>query len=278
MSESVLRTGRFLLLILLVELSLVGTADAQQQAQQQKQQQKKAQPAAFAALAKVAKAYNIEIVTADLGLPVQTTHGAIEGRPAAQQELENYADLFVQEFTLYPTALVKRARLKRVVLCNEVAFAGQRRNAVPDFEHDTLYLDVSRGAYNKLYLRKVIHHEFFHIVDYRDDGSVYKDDLWAALNPSGFQYGTGGRNAQDKPDTSLLTDKYPGFLNHYSTTGVEEDKAEMFANMFVEPAYVESRMKKDAVLRSKVVLMKSLLGRFCPDMSDAFWDKLRRRG
>jgi hypothetical protein len=266
------RTGRLLLIIFLLELSFIGAAGAQQATQ------RKARAAALAELSKVAKAYNIEIVTNDLKLPVQTTYGAIEGQQAAQQELENYAGLFVEEFTLYPAALVKRAHLKRVVLCNEVAFAGQRRNAVPDFEHDTLYLDVSRGAYNRSYLRKVLHHEFFHIVDYRDDGSVYKDEQWAALNPPNFKYGSGGRNAQDMPDTSLLTDKYPGFLNHYSTTGVEEDKAELFANMLVEPAYVESRMKKDAVLRSKVMLMRRLLAGFCPDMNDAFWDKLRRRG
>ncbi len=62
-----------------------------------------------------------------------------------------------------------------VVRARELTFAGQRRNAIPDFEHDTLYLDVSRGAYSKSYFRKVIHHEFFHIIDYRDDGSLYND-------------------------------------------------------------------------------------------------------
>lgn len=267
MKELVLRIGRFLIFILLAELALVA-----QQAEKTSDA-----PRAFSELSKVAKAYGIEIVTADLGLPVQTTHGAIEGQAAGRRELENYVGLFIQEFTLYPTSLVKRTRLKRIVLCNEVAFAGQRRTAVPDFEHDTLYLDVSRGADNRSYLRKVLHHEFFHIVDYRDDGSVYRDDEWAALNPSGFRYGSGGRNSQDRPDTSQLSDNYPGFLNHYSTTGVEEDKAELFANLFVEPAYVESRTKRDAVLQAKVLLMRKLLRVFCPDMNDAFWDKLKRR-
>ena len=109
-----------------------------------------------------------------------------------------------------------------MVLCKELSFAGQRRNAIPDCEHETLYLDVSRGSYSKTYLRGVIHHEFFHIIDFRDDGSVYQDKRWKALNPEKFRYGSGGRTVQDLAKTSVLTDKYPGFLNHYSTTGVEE--------------------------------------------------------
>lgn len=172
---------------------------------------------------------------------------------------------------------MKQSQLKRVVLCNELYFAGQRRNAVPDFEHDTLYLDVSRGSYNKSYLRKVMHHEFFHIIDYRDDGDLYQDEQWSALNPPGFKYGSGGDNAQDLRDTSVFTDKFPGFLNHYSTTGVEEDKAEMFANLIVAHAYVEGRIQKDAVLREKLKLLEKLLLRFCPDMNGEFWNKISRR-
>ena len=52
---------------------------------------------------------------------------------------------------------------------------------------------------------------------------------WDALKPKDFKYGSGGKNAQDISTTSLLTEKYPGFLNHYSTTAVEEDKAEVLA-------------------------------------------------
>jgi hypothetical protein len=226
-------------------------------------------------LEKIAKAYKVEIVTADPSFPVKTTHGTIDGKGTYKQDLKEYTSLFAPEFTLYPADLVKRSQLKRVVFCNELSFAGQRRNAIPDFEHDTLYIDVSRGKYSKSYLRKVIHHEFFHIIDLRDDGSLYKDERWEALNPADFKYGNGGRNAQDLMQTSLLTDKFPGFLNHYSTTGVEEDKAEIFANLIVDPAYVDARAKKDRVLKAKVQRMNELLMSFCPSMNDQFWEKVR---
>lgn len=226
-------------------------------------------------LEKMAKVYRIEIVTADTRFPVKTTHGKIDGNSADKKALESYTALFAPEFGLYPPDLVKKSQLKRVVLCKDLSFADQRRNAIPDYEHDTLYLDVGRGTYSKPYLRKVIHHEFFHIIDYRDDGSVYTDERWSALNPAKFQYGNGGQNAQALRETSVLTDKFPGFLNHYSTTGVEEDKAEVFANLIIEPAYVEDRAKTDPVLKAKIQRMKELLIKFCPEMKDAFWEKVK---
>jgi hypothetical protein len=227
-------------------------------------------------LDKIAKEYKIEIVTAEPRFPVKNPHGAIDGKRAEAKALENYAGLFALEFNLYPPALVTRSKLKRVVLCSELSFAGQRRNAIPDFGEDTLYLDVSRGTYSKPYLRAVIHHEYYHIIDYQDDGSVYRDERWEALNPADFKYGSGGRNAQDVKTTSVLTDRYPGFLNHYSTTGVEEDKAEVFAHLIVNAARVEEQAKKDRVLQTKVGRMKELMAAFCADVNADFWGKARR--
>jgi hypothetical protein len=77
-------------------------------------------------------------------------------------------------------------------------------------------------------------------------------------------------------DTSVLTDKYPGFLNHYSTTGVEEDKAEVFANLIFDAAYVAERAKKDKVLATKIERMKELLTKFCPEMNQKFWTKVEK--
>src|SRR5947209_4015840 len=92
-------------------------------------------------LEKIARTYKIEIVRSDPSFPVKTTYGAIDGKGAGKKEVQEYAGLFAPEFALYPTDLIKRSQLKRVVLCDDLSFAGQRRNAIPDYEHDTLYLD-----------------------------------------------------------------------------------------------------------------------------------------
>jgi len=227
-------------------------------------------------LGKVAKTYQIAVDYEAPRFPVKTHWGAIEGRKPDRKNLERYTPLFVREFTLLPPALITKTKLKKVVLCEDLAFVGQRRNAAPDWEHDVLYLEVSRGSYAPRYLATVIHHEFFHMVDYRDDGQVYKDDVWAALNDKGFKYGNGGKNWQKDKSTTAFTSKYPGFLTHYGTTGVEEDKAELFAHLIVNPAHVKERCKDDAVLRAKVARMKQLLATFCPEVNEAFWKKVEK--
>src|SRR5262249_1253771 len=109
--------------------------------------------------------------------------------------------------------------------------------------------------------------------NFADDGLRAEDERWASLNPRGFRYGTGGENAQNMPQSSWLSDDYPGFLNHYSTTAIEEDKAEVFANLMVESEYMESRAKRDPVIRAKVRRMKEFMIGFCPETDDQFWGR-----
>jgi len=230
--------------------------------------------ATLALLSEIASSYRIEIAAAQLAFPIKTTHGFIHGRTAAHDSLVKYGPLFVNEFKLYPKQFVEASKLRKVVLCEDLSFDGQRRNAVPDFEHNALYLDAKRGDHNVKYQRKVLHHEFFHIVDFVDGGKIYVDDQWAAMNPVDFRYGTGGRNAQDNASTSVLTDRFSGFLNHYSTTGVEEDKAELFANMLVDFQHVLQRAMRDPVVQKKVDAMKRLLARFCKELDEGFWARV----
>jgi hypothetical protein len=225
-------------------------------------------------LKKLAKTCKIEIVTEKPEFPVKTTHGAINGKAADAKKVEIYAGLFVEEFSLYPEAFIKKSKLRRVVFCIELSYAGQLRAAVPDLENNTLYLDVKRGDYSKPYQRGAIHHDFFHMVDWMDDFKLYEDDEWTKLNEKGFKYGTGGVNAQNDPTTGVLTDKYPGFLNHYSTTGVEEDKAEIYCHLIISSGHVAEKVKKDPVLKTKTERMRKLLADFCREMNDAFWEKI----
>jgi hypothetical protein len=222
-------------------------------------------------LEKLAEDYQIEIVTSGIRFPLRTLHGVIQGRNANRDELQDYVQIFTSEFALYPLDVVRRSQLKTVVLCCDLTLDGHPQGGFPEYEHATLFLNIDSGLYDKTYLRRAVHHEFFHVIDYLDDGNVYEDERWARLNPPKFGYGGGGRSARDLPETLLLTDKFPGFLNHYSTTGVEEDKAELFANLIVDVDHVEDRAKQDPVLQDKVKLLKALLERFCPEMNDKFW-------
>lgn len=223
------------------------------------------------------KKYAITVVTEAPPFPVKATYGRIEGKPAEKKDLDSYLKILLEEWNLYPPELVTKTGLKRIILCQELAFNGQRRTAIPDFEHDDLYFDVSRGRSNALYVRKVIHHEYFHVIDLRDDGQLYRDPAWAALNPEGFQYGAGGAAVQNDSSVSLPSDSIPGFLNKYGATGVEEDKAELFAALFAEPERVAKRVEQDSFLAAKLARLKELLQAFVPTMDKTFWERFPRK-
>jgi hypothetical protein len=233
-------------------------------------------PAAEADLAALAKAHAVEVVARGPTFPVKTAHGPIDGAEADRADAESYAAVFAQEWGLYPPELVRKAGVKRVVFCKGLAFAGQHRTGVPDFEHDTLYLDVARGRHDDRYVRKVIHHEFFHFVDLRDDGHLYADERWAGLNRPGFRYGPGGAKLQDDPTVTTTGRDAPGFLNRYAAAGVEEDKAEVFAHLVVEPKAVAARAAGDKYVRQKAERMRELLAGFTRAAGDDFWAAVER--
>ncbi len=227
-------------------------------------------------VAALADKYALRVVHVNTRFPVAIAHGDITGRDATAESLEKFQTILVPEWNLYPPSLIKATGLARIVLCEDLAFDGQPRTAIPDFEHHDLYFDVARGSYSPPYVRSVIHHEFFHVIDNCDDGQLYADEKWAALLPAGTRYGTGGKDAQLDASMSLVDDSLPGFLTPYSMTAVEEDKAEMFAHLVVNGAMVEKRSGVDATIAAKARLMKALLRKFCPEMDDSFWDAARR--
>ena len=220
--------------------------------------------------------FDLKLIGATQALAVETYHGPIRAEAVGASERDRYSQVLRREIRLYPISLIQRSSLKSIVLCSELSYRGQKRSAIPDFEHNTLYLDVMAGRGHPNYERNALHHEFFHIVDYRDDGQLYSDRRWTELNPRSFHYGQGGARMQDDPLSSLPSHEY-GFLTKYATSGVEEDKAEVFAHLMTEYAAVEKRAATDEVIRRKVAFMKTLLAGFCPAMSESYWNDLKRK-
>jgi hypothetical protein len=197
-------------------------------------------------------------------LNTATRWGMIAATAPSRWEVAAYANILREELGKYPADLTKYIRLRRIVLVRDLMFAGQLRAAVPDWHENVLYLDVSRGRHNRAYQRRVFHHEWFHLIDYWDDGQLYRDAGWSALNPPDFRYQSGGVNLQNDARASVYSADRPGFLNRYCMQGVEEDKAEVFAYLMVEPRLMHWRAENDKIVAAKVVEMKRLLQSFCP--------------
>lgn len=212
-------------------------------------------------------------ITVEVVTKPYTWQGAgyvVKAEPVTATDLERYAPLLAKEWSIYPVGLMAKARVKKILLGTNVSVSGQLRAAVPAFDGDTMVYDTNLGAHKPRYQRAIVHHEFFHMIDERM-GRLRTDPQWSKLNPEPFQCGKGGDKMRES-GVGDLTDKIPGFLTRYGTAAVEEDKAELFSHMIVDPDFVKERAKNDSVVAKKIELLKSRLKDFA-GMGDEFWNR-----
>lgn len=195
----------------------------------------------------------------------------IQGIAAGKEAIEKYAPLWIKEWSRYPGGLMAKAKVSRVVFAEKLSLNGQIRAAVPAFDLDAMYFDPALGAHSPGYQRSVIHHEFFHMMDYRM-GKLKVDPEWAALNPQGFKYGEGGAKMRTS-GVGNLTKDIPGFLTLYGTAALEEDKAELFAHLIVNPKFVMAQAETDSVLAAKIGLLKRRMREYDAGFSEEFWPR-----
>ena len=186
--------------------------------------------------------------------------------PADNKQLDRYRKILSRELKKYPNPLIQKSKLKGIAIVKNLSVAGQRRAAMPDYENEILYLDFQRGAHNPAYQAHVIHHEFFHLLEQELNGSAYfKDPEWAKLNPKNFKYGKGGKEQRGN-DNFALVHPQSGFINRYSTSALEEDKAEIYAALFIsaERKKITAMGANDTHLAAKIKMMFTILRQIDP--------------
>jgi len=124
----------------------------------------------------------------------------------------------------------------------------------------------------------------------------FPDPIWCSLNPPDFVYGSGGAQsrqhimflsaqsqpASQQPDSSSSSSSsspsssvfpHAGFLNFYSETALEEDKAEIYAALIRHSSAVLCH-PSDVRIRNKACEMKRRLNEFCLGQLDrsGWWE------
>ncbi|MDQ7778551.1 MAG: putative zinc-binding metallopeptidase, partial [Planctomycetota bacterium] len=227
-------------------------------------------------LAELEKRFGMVVQHEDFKFPFDTPNGKVQGKNAALKDVERYLPLFKKELAKFPKDIFRKLGVKRVVLCTGLAWEKQPRAAVPELCTMTFFLDVRLGRETKNYQERVVHHDFFHFIDWMDDSS-YDDSAWKRLNPKGFKYGTGGADMQGgAEDVFSARDDLPGFLTKYSTSGVEEDKAEIYSFLMTNHRFVAGRMEADKIIVEKVRLLKKLLQSCHRAYDAAFWKSIEK--
>jgi hypothetical protein len=177
------------------------------------------------------------------------------------KQLDLYRKILAAELGKYPMPLLQKSKLKAIAIVKNLSVAGQRRSAMPDYENEVLYLDFIRGGHAPVYQAHTIHHEFFHLLEQELNGSAYfKDPEWAKLNPKDFKYGNGGKQQRESDNFGLVHPRL-GFINRYSMSGLEEDKAEIYAALFIpsERKKINAMASKDSYLTAKISIMLGIL-------------------
>jgi len=183
------------------------------------------------------------------------------GNKKDYKDLLKYLLIFKEEFEKYSQQYIKKTGLRSVVFCKELAYLGQERAALPDAFKETLFYDFLLGSYNPTYQRHVVHHEFYHMIEeqfFKD--FYYKDPIWSSFNSNEHKYGDGG-STQRGSDQYPITHPKEGFINLYSTSGLEEDKAEVYAILWVEDEkkQVFEWLEEDKILKRKINYMQEFI-------------------
>ena len=191
------------------------------------------------------------------------------------------AVMFVEEWAKYPPEWTRATDLQTINLINKYEYryngTSQARAAAPMNYLRAMIYDISY-SYDEAYMRHVIHHEYAHYFEASYYGDVYHHDArWAAFNPAEFSYGGGGGTCYEEGNTCLTgVHPAPGFVTGYATSGMEEDKAELYGYMFTTAGYAQLAewAKTDAILANKLAYYKRVIRAVVPQMDDEYFAKI----
>ncbi len=220
--------------------------------------------------------FGISIVTQDVPSVLEAFNSPLRGSSPGSGPLNRYVSWLGEQLSSYPEEAFSCARIDQIVLSSNLRVVGERprgdrslstsgdsRSAFPAASDRALVLDIDTRT-NVRYQARVLHHEFFHLLDYSIQGSRSEDPEWAALNPRDFTYGSGGERTSRFIAYFPPLLEEPGFLTAYGTMSLAEDKAELFSLLKTEPELVHRRRANDPFVDAKTRLLISRLNEECP--------------
>jgi hypothetical protein len=202
----------------------------------------------------------VRVVAAEVDLESRTRDGLIQGRPLgpdSRRLVDDFRLTVQSELVRYPTALLQRIGLRGIVLCEFLAFDAVPCAAFADVEHGNIVIDVLANA-DRPTLRRTLHHELSHQIDYADDRQLDRDPAWEALNPPGFRYSQDAERFLRDPIAGA--GQAPrGFLSRYATSSPTEDKAVLFEALVTDRTATRALADADPVLGRKVARIRATL-------------------
>lgn len=215
----------------------------------------------------------VEIYSYHLELLMQSSGKTIQAKAVPETDLQRCSSMLAKEMALYPRGFFKKIGINKIVLCSDLKIDEDSVGGLADIESNTIYLDVVAFPLSQEGLQENLsfHHEVFHFVDWRDDYQIDRDPGWNALN-QGFQYGQGGESMLKLIQYQIKKPIPTGFLNWYSTSGICEDKAEIFAHTISNKDTMIRRAQNDKIIKQKILAIQRIVRGFDREFGDSIWN------
>lgn len=189
-------------------------------------------------------------------------------------KLITYSLLFINEWKKYPVDWIKNSHIAGIVLVKNLTVNDNFRAAMPDSESRLLYLVTSS---NTNYAQGVLHHEFYHLIEYNYFGSFYYNDpTWNSFNDPSFKYYGSGQDAYT--DNSYIEKDHPvkGFVSSYALYAIEEDKAETYSYVMRSNYYRKllEWIKTDEILAKKINYLKQFMKDHSLEIDEDYFMKI----
>ncbi len=169
-----------------------------------------------------------------------------------------------QELSKYTAANFATLGLKKVYLVKSLYVDGTFRSGMPEAQfEDAIYLDIDTKYFTSesgKYMRRTIHHEIRHLADY-NQYRTYKpqDSKWLQCNPAQNSYLNSVASMYANPAYAHAEHPSAGFISGYATSGIDEDRAEVYAYYMTDRAYLYKTAIEDASLSCKVAQTETLI-------------------
>ena len=205
------------------------------------------------------KELNIELYIPNKYQEYEYYSYSLKTTPTNEKDLDIYIPLFFLEWLIYPKSLIKLSKLRKITFIHECILITknykQYRAGVPEYIYNyNLFYCTKERDFN--YIQIVIHHEYFHFIDFIHDKS-FDDIIWRKFNSINFNYGIGGWSERIfiKLDSNIK-----GFINHFSMSAIEEDKAEIYQFLMINT--FNALNNKDVIIQKKVYRIIEFLKEF----------------
>ncbi len=183
--------------------------------------------------------------------------------------------MIYNEWGKYPSGFLGKVGLKQVAIVGGINNSGYQVAAMPRAEDlDVVYYSTNFGT--DTYMKRVAHHELDHLIEYNAYGTYYYNDAtYKACNSPDFTYSSSGIDAYTgKGISAYALHPSVGLIDGYSTYGIEEDKAQIYTELFANIGFLNGLTASDTRLTCKKNAYLAFLQTFDSSITEGYLQKL----